>query len=214
LTSSLAQRLKTETRALHTSAERSAFMGELIRGRMRRDAYSALLRNLQPIYAALEPALDRQANHPGIAPIHLPALWRTKALEADLVSLHGEGWQDDIALQPVTPRYVARLHEGGPETLLAHAYVRYLGDLSGGQMLRSIVARSMQLEGGAGTAFYDFGDAAQTLALTETFRRGLQEVVLDEAGVDAVVEEAKVAFGLHQTLFESLAIAAGLTETR
>jgi len=56
LTASLAERLKTETRALHTSAERSTFMGVLLRGRMERPAYCALLRNLHAIYALRDDA--------------------------------------------------------------------------------------------------------------------------------------------------------------
>jgi heme oxygenase len=209
---SLSHRLRTETRALHASAERSAFMSVLLRGRMQRDAYSALLRNLHPIYAAMEPELARHSKHPVIAPVYLPALWRTGALERDLVVLHGAAWRDEIEPQAVTARYVDRLRAGGPETLLSHAYVRYLGDLSGGQMLRDIVARSMNLTNGDGAEFYDFGDPAQTRALTESFRKGLQSIALDDAGIDAVVEEAKLAFEMHRSLFDGLAHASGLVD--
>ena len=62
----LAQRLKAETRALHTAAERSRFMSVLLRGQMGRAPCCALLRNLHSIYAALEPALARRALHPVI----------------------------------------------------------------------------------------------------------------------------------------------------
>jgi heme oxygenase len=45
-----------------------------------------------------------------------------------------------------------------PSPLLAHAYVRYLGDLSGGQVIRRRVAKAYGLEadGGSGLRFYDF----------------------------------------------------------
>ena len=97
---SLPERLKTETRALHTVAERSTFMQMLLSGRLDRLAYCALLRNLHAVYAALEPALARHASLPAIAPVFLPALWRAGALQHDLDALHGPGWAKAIALQP------------------------------------------------------------------------------------------------------------------
>lgn len=213
LSPSLAERLKTETGALHTAAERSTFMGLLLRGRMARPAYCALLRNLHAIYAALEPALARHASHAMIAPIYEPALCRTRALEDDLQCLHGADWRDAFALQHATRAYadrVKRIEAGESGLLLAHAYVRYLGDLSGGQMLGRIVARSMGLSDAAGTRFYDFGDAACAQARAQAFRTGLGRVVCGPAAIDALVGEAALSFRLHRQLFDELALATGL----
>lgn len=216
----LAQRLKAETKALHTAAERSRFMGVLLRGQMSRAPYCAMLRNLHSIYAALESALARRARHPVIAPVFLPGLVRTDALVDDLLAVHGADWAIAFELLPTSLRYVAHLQAieaAQPERLLAHAYVRYLGDLSGGQMLRRIVAASMGLPraqgAGCGTAFYDFGDAASTRALTLTFRAGLDDVVVDDEGADAIVAEARLAFEWHLRLFDELARASGLADT-
>ncbi len=213
MTPSLAERLRTETRALHTAAERSAFMGALLRGRMQRPAYCALLRNLHAIYAAMEPALQRHAQYPMLAPVFQPALWRTRALEQDLHALHGPDWPDALALQPAAAGYRGRLEEletSAPGLLLAHAYVRYLGDLSGGQRLRDIVANSVTATGVPAVAFYDFGDAARTQGLTRAFRAGLGAVAVDRQQANALVDEAKLAFELHQRLFDELAHAWGL----
>ena len=72
MSASLADRLKDETLTLHRAAERSTFMGALLRGEVDRRGYSALLRNLAALYAALEPALLRHAAHPLLAPVHAP----------------------------------------------------------------------------------------------------------------------------------------------
>jgi heme oxygenase len=211
LTPSLPERLKTETQALHTAAERSVFIGELLRGRMQRSAYCDLLVNLHAIYATLEPALDRHAAHPCIAPILIPGLRRTASLEHDLQCLRGPGATQPVHLQDATQAYVDRLNEldsSRPELLLAHAYVRYLGDLSGGQILSKVVAKSFDPVGTSGpscVAFYDFGDTLHTQELTRRFRGGLDAVVLDRAAEDAIVAEAMSAFGLHRQLFDELA---------
>lgn len=207
MSASLADRLKAETRSLHLAAERSAFMAALMRGEVDRPAYCALLRNLAALYAALEPALARHAAHPLLAPVHAPALFRGAALARDLALLHGAAWADELPLLPATQAYVARLREldaGEPGLLLAHAYVRYLGDLSGGQMLRRVVARNPALGGGQGVAFYDFGDPLATRALTASFRAGLSAIRPERAQADALVAEAQAAFVLHEHLFREL----------
>ncbi len=216
MSASLADRLKGETRSLHMAAERSAFMAALMRGDVDRLAYCALLRNLAALYATLEPALVLHAAHPLLAPVHAPALFRTAALERDLALLHGAGWAEEIPLLPATVAYVARLKELDemqPGLLLAHAYVRYLGDLSGGQMLRRVVAQNPALGGGQGVAFYDFGDPLATRALTEAFRAGLAAIRPDPAEADALVAEAQHAFALHQRLFSELSPDAVQEET-
>jgi heme oxygenase (biliverdin-producing, ferredoxin) len=237
LSTSLAERLKSETRALHVAAERSSFMGALLRGQMERPAYRNLLRNLHAIYAALEPALVHHAAHPMLAPLVMPALWRLPALVHDLQLLDTAAGsrppsgrphrthqphqphqthqppQAPSSIQPATHAYVARLHTldaTAPALLLAHAYVRYLGDLSGGQMLRSIVARTLAPDCAGAVAFYDFGDEGQTRALTAAFRSGLLQVPVDGRATDALVDEARSAFERHQQLFTELAAAHGL----
>jgi heme oxygenase (biliverdin-producing, ferredoxin) len=212
--SALPERLRRETHELHRSAERSRFMAALLRGRVSRPPYSALLRNLHAIYSALEPALERHRQHPWIAPVILPALWRSAALAADLAELHGAGWADALVVLPAAERYCARVRQldaAQPGLLLAHAYVRCLGDLSGGQLLRRIVAESLQLTGGVGTAFYDFGAPSETLALARAFRSGLDEVSVDAPAADSLVAEAVLAFELHHGLFDELAVAFNMT---
>lgn len=214
---SLVERFKTETRALHTAAERSPFMNLLLRGRMARPAYCALLRNLHVIYAALEPALERQAAHPLIGPICVPALWRTAALESDLQMLHGPGWSKEVMLQPATLHYATRLRDievSQPGLLLAHAYVRYLGDLSGGQMLRRIVANSLAADASGALAFYDFGDPQRTRELKQAFRAGLATAAGFAAQSDELVDEAKLSFALHQRLFDELALHCAIAEVQ
>jgi heme oxygenase len=211
VTARLAQRLRDETRALHVDAERSPFMSVLLRGRMDRVAYAALLRNLLAIYEVLEPALARHAAHPALAPLNLPALARLPSLRDDLARV-ADPSDATCDLRSAVVRYVARLREldaANPELLLAHAYVRYLGDLSGGQLLHDIVARSPGLGPRVGTAFYEFGDPAVASTLAVGFRSSLDRAVVDDP--DAVVAEARLAFTWHRELFDELARGFGLS---
>lgn len=204
---SLADSLKTKTQALHTALERGPLMRSLLRGEMRRAPYCALLRNLHAVYAVLEPALERHAVHPDVAPVFAPGLFRSRPLADDLAELHGAAWQEDIATVPATRRYVQHLHDiatDRPALLVAHAYVRYLGDLSGGQMLRRIVAAGLSLAAGRGTSFYDFGGPADAAAHVVAFRAGLEQLSRNEEQVAAIAAEAVLSFQLHQALFDEL----------
>ncbi len=209
MTSRLADRLKTETSGLHTKAERTDFMAALLRGRMDRGAYVALLGNLHAVYDALEHALRRHAGLPAVALFDLAALARTQPLADDMAAL-AEGPAPDADIVPACRDYlvrIAQLDAAQPELLLAHAYVRYLGDLSGGQMLRRIVQRSMALPDARGSAFYDFGDPAETALLTSRFRAAVDALQVDE---DAFVTEATSAFERHCRMFDQLAAAHGV----
>ncbi len=210
----LADRLKVETAALHASVERSVYLSRLMGGQLQRPAYCALLRSLLPIYAALEDALTRHDCHVLIAPVWQPAMRRSAALRADLIALHGSDWADALTPVPQALSYADRLREVdrcAPALLLAHAYVRYLGDLSGGQVLRKIVGRNLALADGRGLAFYDFGGVDATRALSRGFRAGLESMNPDAATSDALLEEATNAFGRHQCLFDELAQQQALT---
>lgn len=213
MTASLAERLRDETRALHTEIERSPLMHALLRGELGLATYCQLLRNLHAIYVELETALTRHADDALVAPIFALALFRSGPLARDLNTLYGPSWEHAIPLQPACQLYVDRLRQlekTRPALLVAHAYVRYLGDLSGGQLLKRIVAKSFRLAPGEGIAFYVFGNLDQTLAMTRAFRAGLEHIGLGEEDTHSVVTEARQAFELHGSLFTQLAAAGSV----
>jgi heme oxygenase len=205
----LAAALREGTSALHREAERAGIMRELLRGRVTRGGYCALLRNLHALYWALEANLTRHAADPAIALISLPALARSAALASDLESLHGARWEREIPLEPAMVRYVERLDEVArtdPRALLAHAYVRYLGDLSGGQIVRRVIASALALTEGSGQAFYRFPEAPEVLAAR--LRSALDSITLTPEEQSRLVDEARLAFRYHIELFEQLGDAA------
>ncbi|WP_430434976.1 heme oxygenase (biliverdin-producing) [Methyloversatilis sp.] len=204
----LSQRLRQVTAAHHTRVERSGPMPALLRGELGLTAYCMLLRNLHPIYRDLEAALARHAAHPGLAGLDIDGLPRSTALEADLATLHGDSWADALPLVNAAADYAARLRElsaSRPELLLAHVYVRYLGDLQGGQILQRIVARCFALDGETGTRFYRFGVHAPA-ELSARLRAALDGPSRDDATQADIAREAEAAFLRHVDIFEALPV--------
>jgi heme oxygenase (biliverdin-producing, ferredoxin) len=198
--------LRASTRDLHRAVEQAGIMRHMLAGNVDRGRYCQLLRNLHAIYERLEPALERHAAAEPVGRVHLPELARAPALEADLAALQGSDWRRDIPLTAAAAAYVERLgqlDDTDPATLVAHSYVRYLGDLSGGQVLCRIVSDALGLRDGPGTCFYTFGPPGAG-ALAARYRRGLSSIRLGDAATARVVDEACAAFRRHRALFEEL----------
>lgn len=202
-TTALPLRLRDATRELHAAAERSPLMRALIAGRLARADYVALLRNLHLLYDALEAGLAAAAAHPVVATLDAAPLARRAALAQDLDTL-APGWRAQPCA-PAATAYAERLRAAPPPVLAAHAYVRYLGDLHGGQLLARQVARALGTD--AALAFYDFGPESRVLALRAQLRSALGRLPLGAHEADTLVAEACWGFEQHRRLFDELAPA-------
>lgn len=196
----LSERLPRATRDLHTQAERAGVMQRLLAGRGTRAEYVRLLASLHTIYAALEGTLADPRVHALVA---LPPLHRTEALARDLADLGvtpGAVPPADVAVDYAA--HIAHLADADPVRVAAHAYVRYLGDLSGGQIVRNIVAQALSLPPGRGLAFYELGDAAEIARAKYDLRATLD--ALPAARHGDVIAEARSAFTRHVALFNAI----------
>jgi len=125
---------------------------------------------------------------------------------------------------PAAREYVAHLRElrnGGEgddraALLLAHAYTRYLGDLSGGRVLLRAARKLLRGSGRSGAndndglSFYVFDRVPNPKAFKNAYRARLDSLPLSAAAADALVDEANVAFVMNTRLFQQLDVAAGL----
>ncbi len=203
------QALRERTWTGHSDSEGAGFMTELMSGKGTRDDYVALVAQHFFIYEALEAAADRMKNDPVAAEFISPKLTRLPAIEEDLRFLIGEDWREQITPLPTTARYVKRINEvaatwnGG---FIAHHYTRYLGDLSGGQIIRTLMQRQFGFETN-GVGFYLFGDIAKPKEFKETYRTQLDAVDWDDAERERVIDEVLVAYRFNTELFLDLAEA-------
>jgi len=202
--------LRAETRELHAIAERSGVIAKLLRGRAPRRDYAMLLRNLLPVYEAMESVMRARSGCPGFEVIVDPALFRRAAIESDLRAIAGARWRASLPALPVAKRYASRVlqvarRHGHP--WLGHVYTRYLGDLSGGRILKRVLADRLRLPDGA-LQFYEFPDIGGIDRFKASYLASLGELV-DDDQVGVVVREAKIAFLYNIELSEAIAAPAG-----
>jgi len=199
----LADAMRARTRSLHRRAERSGVVHAILQGEVSRAAYVLLLRNLLPAYRALEQGLERHREAPGVRAIAWRAVFRADALVADLDRLCGAGRWQTLPLLPagaVYERCIQRAagHARG-ERLIAHAYTRFLGDLNGGQVLRSLLARRPGIEPSA-LSFYSFERIDEPRNFAARYRRAFDEAGREVTDAAGVVHEAALAFRLNVSL--------------
>ena len=171
----------------HKNAERQAFVKVLMSGEIDKKLYATYIYNQLQCYAELE----KWGHHNGLFR-DTPNLPRAEYLHKDYLKL----WTD-IGIPPEitesTKKYVEHIKTiaEDPEKLYAHIYVRHMGDLSGGQMIRKKVPVKR---------YYDFGPNA-----TE-YKRIVKETINNFLNVykKNVVVEAKLCFNFATKLFKEM----------
>jgi heme oxygenase (biliverdin-producing, ferredoxin) len=207
MSSNLASKLRVGTKKAHTMAENVGFVKCFLKGVVEKNSYRKLVGNFYFIYSAMEEEMEKHKDHPIVSKINFPQLYRKHTLEQDLAYYYGANWREQVKLSAAGSAYVERIREisnSEPELLISHSYTRYLGDLSGGQILKGIAQTAMNLTEGNGTAFYEFADISDEKGFKAKYRQALDEMPLDEATCDKIVEEANAAFGTNMKMFQEL----------
>ncbi|MFF8376331.1 heme oxygenase (biliverdin-producing) [Streptomyces sp. NPDC015661] len=202
--------IRTASHAQHTEAETSSFMGDLLGGRLAVDAYARYTEQLWFVYRALEEGAEALRADPVAGPFIQPELFRTAALEQDLAHLRGPGWREGVSPLPATVAYAERVAECArdwPAGYVAHHYTRYLGDLSGGQIIRDKAERTWGFDRkGDGVRFYVFEEISNPAAFKRSYRELLDGVNADDLEKQRIVDECKRAFAFNSAVFRELGV--------
>ncbi|AXV05961.1 Heme oxygenase [Euzebya pacifica] len=198
--------LRQETLDAHRAAERAPFVGALMGGQLGGEAYVDFLAQLYRVYTALEECAEIVAEDP-IAGDFLDArLLRVSAIEADMEALVGHRWRAVLpSAVASTTAYVERIWtapQEWPSAFVAHHYVRYMGDLSGGQ----IIARMLATNYGFGPdklSMYHFADVKGPV-VKATYRDRLDRAPWSEDERQRMVEESIFAYEFNARIFDDL----------
>ena len=179
--------IREATKEQHRLAEQQPFVKTLMSGEIHPRLYATFLYNLSYCYAALE----KWSQYRGLFD-QLPDIARAEKLAHDCQDL----WVR-ITPQPnitdSTEKYIEHIDNirTDPAKLFAHVYVRYLGDLYGGQMIKAKTP-------GANT-YLDFNNPKE---LIQVIRQTINSYM--ETDADVVIAEAKICFEYATELFKEL----------
>ena len=202
-----AAQIKQGTKESHSAAENTKFVASFLRGVLDPQEYRKLIANFYYVYSAMEEEVEALKDHPVVGKINLPELPRKESLKEDLSYYYGPSWETEIKQSEACVKYVNRIREiakDDPNLLVGHHYTRYLGDLSGGQILRGIAENSLKPEKGKGLSFYDFSEISDSKKYKKSYRQLLDELDVAQDDVDLIIREANYAFKLNMYMFEEL----------
>jgi heme oxygenase (biliverdin-producing, ferredoxin) len=167
--------LRDAIKAKHDAAEAHPFTTLMFSGAMSDRDYATYLFNMVRVYDSLE----TNARAQGLLD-DLDGIERVEPILNDFAEL---GIIDRIPVVPAAQEYAAYL--ASVPSVLAHLYVRHMGDMYGGQMIKAKIP-------GKGT-MYEFENRAELVA---KLRAKL---------TDDLADEANVAFDFVLKIFDDLA---------
>ena len=197
------KKIKKDTSKSHSMAENTGFVTNFLAGVVSKDSYKQLIADFYFIYTALEEQVEKFKDDPFIAPIAFDELKRVPALEKDCEFYWGENWRNTISPTDACKNYVKRVKKINAKFLVGHHYTRYLGDLSGGQILKNIANKSMNLNG-EGLAFYEFEGISNPGNFKNRYRTALDNLPITWSDGELIINEANYAFKLNMDVFDEI----------
>ncbi len=205
--------LKEGTKKSHSAAENTKFVSQFLKGVLNPEEYRKLITDFYYVYDTMERCISLGTD-PYVKTLQQwsARLNRTSFLERDLRYYYGPIWRDKLIPSEACNTYCYRINEVAekdPYLLIAHHYTRYIGDLSGGQILKGIAQRALNPPRGEGLYFYDFPAIEDAKAFKTDYRAVLDGLELDEQQRNALIVEANYAFRLNMYMFDELQGDAG-----
>ena len=172
--------LRDLTHEAHKNAERQEFVKILFSGTINPKLYATFLKNQHPCYELLEVCAMPLGVLNG-----LPDIRRAPSILSDFKEL----WDDkdgEAQILPVVKDYLDHIMsiKDDPKKLMAHIYVRHMGDLAGGQMISKKVPGSGRM--------YKFEDP-------DALKAAIREKISDD-----MADEAVICFEFATRLFKEM----------
>ncbi|KAF7730687.1 hypothetical protein EC973_001636 [Apophysomyces ossiformis] len=216
----LAAAMREGTKVVHRAAETSVFTKRFLKGEINRDEYGRYLTSLYFVYKAMEDLLRKYKDDPIVQIIHFPhELDREQALLRDLEFYYGKDRVAEVinpaAMTPAVKTYVQAMENAcatNCSLLIAHSYSRYLGDLSGGQILaKRLKKHVLKLEendsawdSNQGLEFYYFENIGNQAEFKAFYRERLNAAKVSARTRDLIVAEAVKSFELNIAVFDEV----------
>ena len=208
MTTQFSKEIKEGTKKSHSAAENTKFVASFLKGVLDPEEYRKLITNFWYVYETMELRLQ-ESDDPFVKELKQwnVLLFRTAFIQRDLKYYYGPFWREKQIPTEACNKYCHRINEiaeKDPYLLIAHHYTRYIGDLSGGQILKGIAKKALNPPEGEGLHFYDFPMIEDAKAFKTEYRSTLDNLDLTREQKDALVEEANYAFKLNMDMFNEM----------
>ncbi|GAX73429.1 hypothetical protein CEUSTIGMA_g881.t1 [Chlamydomonas eustigma] len=180
-----------------------------------RQLYARAIACFYFVFKALEDALivafERDKSIGSLKEVIQP-LFRAQAFEEDLIFYLGPHWRSQVQRSAAIVAYEERIKhllETDPRLLLAHVYTQHLAMAAGGQIIKRMARKQMQLEDGHGTAAYEYPEGRPSASeLKSALKTKIDEVgtTFSEEVCKKLVEEHCLVFKYNNEIITAFRI--------
>jgi heme oxygenase len=196
------RRLHARIGAAHHKAEGMTFSRSLLAGQASPRQLAALIRALAPAYEWIEAQGPLLSAALGAEGFPWADLSRSQALRQDIAELAAVPATPTSAAAAIWLEHLQRLAQQAPHRFMAHVYVRYGGDLSGGQQLAEQANAILAGQGLPPLRFWEFQRPIPELK--QLLHDAFEQLDLSEVEEEELLEESVVAFLDTQRLLAEL----------
>lgn len=202
------ERLRRETQAERSVTESAVYFRLLLSGALEPHEYATLMFQYHGVYVGLRQAAETLRDDPCAGPFIANHPCGLDELESDLAALLGPEWRKHTYLTSAAVAYRDRVREvaaSSPAPFVAHHYVRYLSELTVGQLIREAVTHVYGFsDSAAGASFFALPAGTSAEDLKGNYRALLDAVPWNGADQAHIVEEARIAFRFNAAVSAAL----------
>lgn len=197
--------IKERTEQAHRAAEAAPFISHLMGGALSPHAYLDYLRALAPIYRRMEDLFQAHSASEPYSYFDHRALDRSALIREDIDFLEGTmGVSSSFPQLSSVNDYLNLLEDDiTPIRLCAHHYIRYLGDLSGGQAIARLVSRHYEIPDKA-LNFYNFQAIGDIVFYKKRYRDLLNILPITNNMQENFLQEVDILYKLSRDIFLEL----------
>lgn len=204
---SLVEDMYKKTEQLHVQITQHHFVQSLLGDKLETKSYHQYLVDLRHVYQALEDELKAHSSSSELEKIYFPTLNRSLVIDQDLRSSSFKDLLTSVSEESL--KYADHLHHLGntnPVLLSAHAYVRYLGDLSGGVIVKTHVKKKWP----EAINFYDFSKVLEEskqdniTQFKDFYKLKLNSLCVKDSDYQQLIQEAIQAYKYAQNMLDNL----------
>lgn len=198
---SLTAELKQATAEAHRRVEKNRLVQKILAGSISDQLLRKYLTALLPVYNHLESALSQLAEGSRFSGLYDERLCRYRAIVNDLGNIDEKNISENSLSQ-----WVQRAIKENEFSLVAICYVRYLGDLNGGQILLRSIEKSDAISSETGLSFFRFESIPDMKEFISAYRSKINRLELTAAGRRQVIACAVEFFNRHDDLFNQISV--------
>lgn len=191
----LITKIRRNTGALHSAAEKSGFIKRIVDGNACKDSYAEYLFNLSAMYKVIEDTIENNKDNEVVKNFVTKELYKHDLIQKDLEFLLGDKL-NSMKLLPSTVAFIERIKEinnNNPELIVAYSYTRFIADLFGGRTFIALLSVNYKVPA-QGLNYYSCDEIKDIRSYVMNYASKINNMNLSEELEEKLINEVSNAY--------------------